>query len=234
MKKRYGDYLTRLKDESYRDHEFAYVEKEDTPRPLLFQLDLLRQVGCARSKSCTRTSVLQHSALSRARINMPKPQPSKDIDGYIAQFPADVRTILEKVRATIRRAAPDATEKISYQMPAFKQHGILVYFAAWTKHIGLYPPMSGDKTLEKAIARYAGPKGNLQFPLDEPIPFDLIERIVKLRVKQDLAKAAAKRKKEISDLKQAKGIKMKIEIIDEPIRFHLHGIGGVVENERLR
>jgi uncharacterized protein YdhG (YjbR/CyaY superfamily) len=126
---------------------------------------------------------------------MPKPQPPKDIDGYIVQFPADVRTILEKVRATIRRAAPDATEKISYQMPAFKMHGILVYFAAWTKHIGLYPPVSGDKHIEKAISRYAGPKGNLQFPMDEPIPFDLIERIVKLRVKQDLAKAAAKRKK---------------------------------------
>ena len=106
-----------------------------------------------------------------------------------------MRTILEKVQATIRRAAPDATEKISYQMPAFKQNGILVYFAAWTKHIGLYPPISGDKALEKAIARYAGPKGHLQFPLDEPIPYDLIERIVKLRVKQDLAKAAAKRKK---------------------------------------
>jgi uncharacterized protein YdhG (YjbR/CyaY superfamily) len=78
-------------------------------------------------------------------------------------------------------------------MPAFKLHGILVYFAAWEKHIGLYPPVSGDKALEKAIARYAGPKGNLQFPLDEPIPYDLIERIVKLRVKQDSAKAAAKR-----------------------------------------
>src|ERR1700677_3628172 len=126
---------------------------------------------------------------------MAKPQVSKGIDGYISQFPADVQAILEKDRATIRRASPDATEKISYQMPAFKQHGILVYFAAWEKHIGIYPPISGNKSLEKAIARYAGPKGNLQFPLDEPMPFDLIERIVKLRVKQDLAKAAAKRKK---------------------------------------
>jgi uncharacterized protein YdhG (YjbR/CyaY superfamily) len=80
-------------------------------------------------------------------------------------------------------------------MPAFKEHGILVYFAAWEKHIGLYPPISGNKTLEKGIARYAGPKGNLQFPLDEPIPYDLIEKLVKLRVKQDTAKAAAKRKK---------------------------------------
>ena len=119
----------------------------------------------------------------------------KDIDSYISQFHADTQAILEKVRATIRQAAPDAKELISYQMPAFKQHGILVYFAAWKKHIGLYPPISGDKALEKAVARYAGPKGNLQFPLDEPVPYDLIERIVKLRVKQDSAKAAAKRKK---------------------------------------
>ena len=122
------------------------------------------------------------------------PKPA-DIDGYIAQFPAAVQAILEKVRATIRRAAPDATEVISYQMPAFRQHGILVYFAAWKEHIGLYPPISGDKVLAKAVARYAGPKGNLQFPLDEPIPYDLIERIVKLRVNQDTEKAAAKRKK---------------------------------------
>lgn len=125
---------------------------------------------------------------------MGKPQKPKDIDGYISQFPADVQTILEKVRATIRSAAPEAKETISYQMPAFKQHGMLVYFAAWKKHIGLYPPISGDKALEKAVARFAGPKGNLQFPLDEPIPHALIERIVKLRVKQDSAKAAAKRK----------------------------------------
>lgn len=125
---------------------------------------------------------------------MAKAQAVRDIDGYISQFPADVQAILDKVRRTIRQAAPDAKEVISYQMPAFKLNGILVYVAAWQKHIGLYPPISGDKALEKAVARYAGPKGNLQFPLDEPIPYDLIERIVKLRVKQDLAKAAARRK----------------------------------------
>ena len=120
---------------------------------------------------------------------------ARNIDGYISQFPADVQDILRDVRETIRHAAPEAKETISYLMPAFKLHGMLVYFAAWEKHIGLYPPISGDKTLEKAVARYAGPKGNLQFPLDEPIPYDLIERIVKLRVKQDTAKAAARRKK---------------------------------------
>ena len=126
---------------------------------------------------------------------MAKAQPPKDIDEYIARFPADVQAILEQVRTTIRTAAPGATEAISYQMPAFKKHGILVYFAGWKTHIGLYPPVSGGKALEKAVARYSGPKGNLQFPLDELIPYDLIERIVRLRVKQDLAKAAAKVKK---------------------------------------
>ena len=127
---------------------------------------------------------------------MAKPKKAKNIDSYISKFPADVRVILEEVRETIRHAAPEAKETISYMMPAFKQHGILIYFAAWAKHIGMYPPISGNKTLEKAIARYAGPKGNLQFPLEEPMPFDLIERIVKLRVKQDTAKAAARRKKQ--------------------------------------
>ena len=113
----------------------------------------------------------------------------------ISQFPGKVQAILEKLRATIRSAAPDAQEVISYQMPAFKQHGILVYFAAWKQHIGLHPPIHGDEALEKAVARYAGPKRNLQFPLDEPMPLKLIERIVKLRVKQDNEKAATKKRK---------------------------------------
>jgi uncharacterized protein YdhG (YjbR/CyaY superfamily) len=99
------------------------------------------------------------------------------------------------VRATVHDAAPEAKETISYLMPAFKQHGILVYFAAWKEHIGMYPPISGKKTLANRIARYAGPKGNLPFPLDEPTPYELIKRIVKLRVKQDSAKAAARRRK---------------------------------------
>lgn len=126
---------------------------------------------------------------------MAKAKKPADIDAYILQFSPDVRAVLRDVRAAIRRAAPDAEETISYQMPAFRQHGILVYFAAWKNHIGLYPPISGDKAIEKAIARYAGPKGNLQFPLDEPMPLALIERIVKLRVKQDTEKAAAKKSK---------------------------------------
>ena len=126
---------------------------------------------------------------------MAEAQSPTDIDGYISQFSPDVQTILQDIRATIRAEAPDAEEIISYRMPAFRLHGILVYFAAFQKHIGLYPPVSGDKAIEKAIAPYVGEKGNLRFPLDQPIPLGLIRRIVRLRVKQNLAKAGAKRKK---------------------------------------
>jgi uncharacterized protein YdhG (YjbR/CyaY superfamily) len=119
----------------------------------------------------------------------------KDIDEYIAALSPEVQAILEQIRRTIHDAAPSAQEIISYRMPAFKLNGILVYFAAFKRHIGLYPPIAGDEKIEQAIAPYAGEKGNLRFPLDQPIPYDLIERIVKLRVKQNLAKAAAKGKK---------------------------------------
>lgn len=119
----------------------------------------------------------------------------QSIDEYIAAFSPEVQAILEKIRSTIRNAAPDARETISYQMPAFTLNGVLVYFAAFKKHIGLYPPVSGDAELETAISPYAGEKGNLRFPLDQPIPYELIERIVKLRAKQNLAKAAAQGKK---------------------------------------
>jgi uncharacterized protein YdhG (YjbR/CyaY superfamily) len=111
-----------------------------------------------------------------------------NIDDYIDGFPPKVQVILERIRRIIRKEAPDAEEIISYRMPAFRQNGILVYFAAFKKHIGLFPPVSGDKAIEKAISAYAGPKGNLQFPLDQPIPYELIGRIAKLRVKQDSAK----------------------------------------------
>ena len=119
----------------------------------------------------------------------------KSIDEYIAAFSPEVRAILEKVRLTISNAAPGAQETISYQIPAFTLSGALVYFAAFKNHIGFYPPVKGDARLEEAISSYAGEKGNLRFPLDQPIPYALIERIVKLRVKQNLAKATAKGKK---------------------------------------
>jgi len=117
----------------------------------------------------------------------------KSIDEYIASFPPEVQAILERVRATIREAAPGAREVISYQIPAFTLNGVLVYFAAFRNHIGFYPPVRGNTSLERAISPYAGEKGNLRFPLNHPIPYRLIERIVKHRVKQNLAKAEAAR-----------------------------------------
>jgi uncharacterized protein YdhG (YjbR/CyaY superfamily) len=122
---------------------------------------------------------------------MPAAVPTS-IDEYIAAAPSDVRPILEKIRRIISAAAPEAHEVISYRMPAFKLHGILVYFAAFKAHIGLFPPVSGDASLEKALAPYAGPKGNLRFPFAQPMPYPLIKRIVLQRVKQDRARAAAK------------------------------------------
>jgi uncharacterized protein YdhG (YjbR/CyaY superfamily) len=118
----------------------------------------------------------------------------KSIDQYVAAFSPEVQAILQRIRATIGNAAPDARETISYQIPAFMLNGPLVYFAAFKKHIGFYPPVRGDARLENAVAPYAGEKGNLRFPLDHPIPYRLIERIVKHRVKQNLAKTATKRK----------------------------------------
>src|SRR5438270_4436992 len=121
-------------------------------------------------------------------------KPPLTIDDYIKGFPSKVRSILERIRRTVRDAAPEATEVISYRMPALKLHGILVYFAAFQKHIGLFPPVRGDAKLVKATARYANEKGNLRFPLDEPIPYDLIKQIVSYRRKQHLAKVAPKTK----------------------------------------
>ncbi len=114
------------------------------------------------------------------------------IDEYIAAFSPEVRTILTTIRTTIAAAAPDAQERISYRIPAFAQHGILMYFAAFKTHIGVYPPVSGDPGLEQALSPYAGPKGNLKFPFAQPIPYNLIGRIATLRVKQNLAMAAAR------------------------------------------
>ncbi len=114
--------------------------------------------------------------------------PPATVDAYISVFAPEVQAILQRIRAVVRGAAPDAQETISYRMPAFKGNGVLLYFAAFKSHIGLYPPIRGDARLEKAVAPYAGEKGNLRFRLDEPIPYDLIERIAILRVKQDLAK----------------------------------------------
>lgn len=116
------------------------------------------------------------------------------IDDYIADFPPEVQEILQKVRAIIRQAAPDAEETISYQMPTFTLHGNLVHFAAFKNHIGFYPTPTGTEKFQKELAAYKGGKGSIKFPLDRPIPYGLIGKIVKFRVKENLAKAKAKKK----------------------------------------
>lgn len=126
------------------------------------------------------------------------------VDEYIRGFSPEVQVILQQVRQVVREAAPLAQEVISYRMPAFKQNGMLVYFAAFKNHIGLYPPVSGDARIQKAAAPYAGEKGNLRFPFDKPIPYDLISRITALRVKQDAAKAKGKNKK-VNDTEASAG-----------------------------
>jgi uncharacterized protein YdhG (YjbR/CyaY superfamily) len=120
---------------------------------------------------------------------------AKTIDEYIAAFPKDVQEILEKVRATIHKAAPNAEETINYGIPTFTLNSNLVHFAAFKKHIGFYPTPSGIEKFKVELSGYEGAKGSVQFPLDKPIPYDLISRIVTYRVKDNLEKAAAKGKK---------------------------------------
>jgi uncharacterized protein YdhG (YjbR/CyaY superfamily) len=110
------------------------------------------------------------------------------IDEYIAMFPCDVQAILEELRQTIRDSAPDAEEVISYQMPAFRLNGILVFFAAFKSHIGFYPTSSGVSVFRKELSSYEVSKGTIRFPIDEPLPFDLIKKIVRYRVKENLGK----------------------------------------------
>jgi uncharacterized protein YdhG (YjbR/CyaY superfamily) len=112
----------------------------------------------------------------------------KNIDEYISNFPNDVQEILQKIRKTIHNAAPDAQEAIKYQIPTFTLKGNLIHFAAYKNHIGLYPAPRGAEEFKKELANYEGGKGTVQFPLDKPIPYDLIRRIVKFRVQKDLEK----------------------------------------------
>lgn len=117
------------------------------------------------------------------------------IDKYIAIFPKDVQAILEKVRATIRKAAPNAEEIINYGVPTVTLKGNLVHFAGFKNHIGFYPTPSGIEKFKKELSIYEGAKGSVKFPLDKPIPYALIGKIVKFRVKENMEKAEAKAKK---------------------------------------
>ena len=119
----------------------------------------------------------------------------KNIDEYIASFPKDVQLLLQQVRATIQKVAPDAEETISYAIPTFKLNGKnLVHFAGFKNHIGFYPAPTGMEAFKKDFSRYKTGKGSVQFPVDEPLPLALITRIVKFRMQENLQKAKAKKK----------------------------------------
>lgn len=139
--------------------------------------------------TAARSSTRHRAGSSPLQAASPVAVPAT-IDEYISGFAPDAQALLEQVRQAVHAAAPGAREVISYRIPAFKQHGILVYFAAFKKHIGFYPPVRGDAELEEAVAPYAGEKGNLRFSMDRPLPLELIDRITRLRVRQDQARGS--------------------------------------------
>ncbi|MHB1357301.1 MAG: iron chaperone [Anaerolineae bacterium] len=114
------------------------------------------------------------------------------IDEYVATFPLEVQLLLQQIRATIKAAAPEATEKISYQMPTFFLHGNLIHFAAFKHHIGIYPAPSGIEAFADELSVYVGAKGSVRLPLDKPLPLELITRMVEFRVAENLQKAKGK------------------------------------------
>lgn len=117
------------------------------------------------------------------------------IDEYIRKFSPEVQTILESLRKVIKESAPGAEEKMSYQMPTFALHGNLVHFAAYKNHIGFYPTPSGIDAFREELAEYKGAKGSVQFPIGEPLPYELISKIVKFRVDENIKLAEEKKKK---------------------------------------
>ncbi len=125
---------------------------------------------------------------------MMKTDSPASIDEYIAAFPPAIQEILQRIRQVIREEAPQAQETIRYQMPTFRLNGNLVHFAAFQHHIGFYPTPTGIAEFERDLAAYKGGKGSVQFPLDQPIPYDLIRRIVRFRVAESQAKAAKARR----------------------------------------
>ena len=110
---------------------------------------------------------------------------AKNTDDYIRQFPEKQQAALEQIRKAIKAAAPAAEEVISYQMPAYKQNGMLVYFAGYENHVGFYPTPSGIEAFKKELAVYKGAKGSVQFPIDKPLPLGLIKKIVQFRIKEN-------------------------------------------------
>lgn len=122
-------------------------------------------------------------------MTTPKAKPKKNpriasVDAYLALQPPRSRVVLRRVRALVKKLVPEAEEMISYQLPAFRRGRVFIYFAAFASHVGIYPPVRGNPTLLRALAKYRGEKGNLRFPLDEPVPYGTIERVIKALAKQ--------------------------------------------------
>src|SRR4030095_3639911 len=120
---------------------------------------------------------------------------SMTVDDYISKCSPEAQNILQRIRKIVRKAAPEAEERVSYQMPAFALDGMLIYFAAFKNHVGIFPPVRGDARFQKDTTAYRGHKGNLKFHLDSPMPYALIERIVSFRLKEHLQKRATATKK---------------------------------------
>ena len=157
------------------------------------QVEIFHCAGMASPRSVGRFRMCSVSGeRNNMRTNLTTP---KTIDEYIAGFPHEVQVILEKLRKAIGKAAPEAEETISYQIPAFTLEGSLVHFAAFKKHIGFYPRTTAIAKFKNELSVYEGAKGTVRFPLDKPIPFALISKIVKFRVKENLERAEAKGKK---------------------------------------
>ncbi|MEK6782315.1 MAG: DUF1801 domain-containing protein [Bacteroidota bacterium] len=127
-----------------------------------------------------------------------KTSKANTIDEFIAGFPHNIQRMLGQLRATIQKAAPEAQEKIGYGIPTFTLDGNLVHFAAFKNHIGFYPAPSGIAAFKKELSKYDGAKGSIQFPIDKPLPLSLVSKIVKFRVKENLAKAKIKKNKRIN------------------------------------
>lgn len=156
------------------------------------------------------------------------------IDEYIQQFPSEIKPILVKLKSVILKAAPNASETIKYGIPTFYLEGNLVHFAAYKHHIGFYPAPSGLKAFQKEIDQFKNSKGAVQFPIDKPLPYDLITKIVKFRVKENIEKANAKKQPFIKDLSapalralENAGIKTLKQLAqyNEKDLLSLHGIG---------
>ena len=162
--------------------------KRSTPKQAALKKTTLKKATA--KKVAVKRAVTKKDAGKKVA---PKHAAPKSIDDYIASFPADVQKKLQQVRATIRQAAPDAQEVISYQMPAFTQQGNVIYFAGYEHHIGIYPAPRGIEQFKQELAAYEGGKGTIKLPHDRPLPLDLIRRIVEFKVRLNLEQGAAKR-----------------------------------------